>query len=69
MLQWGKMGQTNYAAFDNLLGYLYGKYVYMIGLKAPWNYSDQFWFNKISILLCEGPKPPTPMISSFMDPL
>ena len=30
---------------------------------------DQFWFNKISILLCEGPKPNISMISGFCEPL
>ena len=40
----------------------------MISLKAPGNHSDQFWFNKIPILLCEGPKPPNYMISGFLDP-
>ena len=31
------------------------------------NYSDQFWFNKISIDLCEGPKPPNSMFVWFSD--
>ena len=29
----------------------------MIGLKAPGNYVDQFWSNKVSVLLCEEQKP------------
>ena len=40
----------------NLLRHVYGKYVWIIGLKAPGNDLDQCWFNKISVLLCEGPK-------------
>ena len=39
----------------------------MIGLKAPRNYTDYFWSNNCSILLCEGPKPPNAMISRFLD--
>ena len=38
----------------------------VIGLKAPGNYSDQFCFHKILILLCEGPKPNISMISGFL---
>ena len=40
----------------------------MIGLKAPGNYSDQFGFNKISILSCEGPKPNISMIDGCLSP-
>ena len=40
----------------------------MIGLKAPGNYFDQFWSNKTSVLLCEGPKPYNSMISGFLTP-
>ena len=29
-----------------------------MGLKAPGNYLDQFWSNKILVSLVEGPKPP-----------
>ena len=47
--------------------YLYGKYIWIIGLKAPGNYSDQFRFNEISILLCEGPELQNAMISWFVD--
>ena len=28
-----------------------------MGFEAPENYSASFWCNKISVLLCEGPKP------------
>ena len=41
------------------------KYVEIIGLKAPGNYSDQLWFNEILVLLCEGPKRNISMISGF----
>ena len=54
-----------YVIFGNLLGHLYGKHVEIIGLKAPWDYSDQFWSHKILVLLCEGLKPPNSMISGF----
>ena len=39
-----------------------------MGLKAPGNYSDQFWSNNILALLREGPKPNIFMISGFMSP-
>ena len=42
-----------------------GTYVHIIGLKAPWNYSDQLI---TSVLLCEGPKPNICMNSGFLDP-
>ena len=42
--------------------------ILIIGLKVPGNYSDKFWFNRKSILLCEGPKPQNSMISGFLDP-
>ena len=29
---------------------------------------DQFWSNKILVLLCEGPKPHNSMISEFVTP-
>ena len=29
---------------------------------------DKFWFDKMSVLLCEGPKPPNSMISGFLNP-
>ena len=32
------------------------------------NYLDQFWFNKTSVLLWKGPKPPNAMISGFLNP-
>ncbi len=40
-----------------------------MGLKAPGNYSDQFWFNKMSVSLCEGPRPQNSMISGFLRPV
>ena len=36
-----------------------------ICLKAPGNYSDQFWSNKVSVLLCEGPELDISMIYGF----
>ena len=42
------------------------KYIKIIGLKAPGNYSDQFRFNKISVLLCEGPKPNISKMFGFL---
>ena len=50
------------------LGRFNGQYVLIIGLKAPGNYSDQFWSNETSVLLCEGPKPQNAMISDFLGP-
>ena len=40
----------------------------IIGLKAPGISSDQFWFNKILVLLCERPKPTIVMISGCLSP-
>ena len=37
-------------------------------MKAPGDYSDQFGSNKMSVLLCEGPKPNMFMISGFGGP-
>ena len=48
--------------------YLRGKYVWIIGLKAPANYPGHFWFNHISVLLWERPKHRKFMISVFLDP-
>ena len=41
----------------------------MIGLKAPGDYSDQFWSNKFTILSLEKPEPNIFMISGFSGPL
>ena len=32
------------------------------------NYSDQFWSNQISVLLCKAPTPNTSMIYGFASP-
>ena len=56
------------ATFGHFVGYFDGKYVWIIGFKVPGNYSYQFWFDKISVLLCEGPKPSMSMISGFLNP-
>ena len=37
-----------------------------MGLEAPGDCSDQFGYNKMLVLVCEGPKPPSPMISWFL---
>ena len=52
----------------NLLGHLFGKLMEITGLKAPGNYDDQFWSNKVSVLLLERPKSQNPMISGLLDP-
>ena len=44
-----------------------GKYVLMIGLKAPENYSASFRYNKISTCLWQGPKTFISMISGSFD--
>ena len=49
-------------------GYFYGKYVEIISLKAPGNYLDRFWSNKIAVLLLERPTPNMFMISGFLTP-
>ncbi len=51
----------------HFLNYVDGKYVQIIGLKAPGNYSAPFCSNKISALLCGGPKPPSSIITGFVD--
>ena len=48
------------ANLGNSLNYFDGKYVQIINLKAPEKYSALFLSNKISILLCGGPKPNIP---------
>ncbi len=48
-----------------MLGHFYGTYYHIIGLKAPGNCSDQFWSNKLSILLWKTPQTPNSMISEF----
>ena len=54
--------------FLHFLSHLDGQYVQTKGLKAPGNYSASFWYNKIMVLLCEGPKLPNSMISGFSIP-
>ena len=54
--------------FWHVLSHFYGKDAWIIGLKAPGNYSDSSWSNKISVLLCEGPKPPNSMICGCLKP-
>ena len=54
-------------AFFNLFWVIYMESFFKIGLEALGNYSDQFWSNKILVLLCEEPKPPNSMISGFFE--
>ena len=58
-LQWGSRGngKHKYAICCCFFDVFDGKCIQIIGLKTPGDYSASFWFNKISILLCEGPKP------------
>ena len=47
----------------------YGRYYWIIGWRTSGNYYDKFASNKFSILLLlERPKPPTSIISGFLDP-
>ena len=39
-----------------------------MGLKAPGKYLDQFWSNKLLVLLLEKLKPNISMISGFLEP-
>ena len=59
-------GNGHFVLCDSLLFlglFIWKMCLKIIGLKAPGNYSDQFWYNKISTLSCEGPEPPNSMIS------
>ena len=67
-LQWGKIGKIIYAILGHVFGCFYETYVEIIGLKAPGNYLDQFWPNKVLALLCEETKPNISMISGFLSP-
>ena len=59
-----KYGNKNMMrVFWHLLNHLDGTFIKLIGLIAPGNYSAQFGFSKISVLLCEGPQPPNSMMS------
>ena len=61
-------GGIVYVIFGYSLGYLNGRCVWIIGLKAPGNYSASFWSNEILVLLCEGQKPNISMISESVNP-
>ena len=63
-----KNRQILWAMFGCFVGHFFGKYVQIRGLKAPGNYSHQFWSNKCSILLLERPKPQNFMISGLLSP-
>ena len=64
----GSIVQKRVGIYWHWLGEFYGKDVQIIGLKVSGNYCDQFWFDKIPILLCEGPKLPNSMISGIWSP-
>ena len=64
----GENGENNLCVFLLFFGYVYGKYVKIIGLKAPGNYSDKCWSNKILVSLCEGPESNISMISGVLTP-
>ena len=51
----GKSSQKTKAIVWHLLGHDYIKLIVIISLKAPGNYLDQFWNNKILVLLLERP--------------
>ena len=63
MAPMGKNNKNNLGVFFLLL--FYETYVKIIRLKAPGNYSDQFWPNKILVLLCEGPNLTYPWFLDF----
>ena len=50
------------------LVFLWKRCFWIIGLKAPGIYSDQFWSNNISVFLCEGPKLNISIIFGFLSP-
>ena len=58
--------KTNIRFVVCFLSFFYGTSISIIGLKAPGNYSDQFWSNKIVVLLCVEPKPNISMTSGFV---
>ena len=60
--------ENNVCDYWSFFGYLYGKYVYIMGLKAPGNYLDQCWSNKILLVLCGRPKHNISMMSGFVSP-
>ena len=67
-LQWGKIGRGNLGGFVCMCWHVYGKYVSIIGLKVLGDYLNQFWSNKILVLLCEGPKLNASRISGVLNP-
>ena len=42
----------------HFVGHLYGKFMEIIGLESPWNYSASIWNNKIQIFIIGEPKSP-----------
>ena len=59
----------NKAICSKLFNRFYGNYVWRISLKALGNYSDQFWSNKLSVLLLDTQTSSNSMTSGFLDPL
>ena len=64
----GENGEKQFMRLFVICELFLWRYVEIIGLKVPGNYCDQFWFNKILVLLCEGPKPLISVISVFLTP-
>ena len=50
-----------------LLGNVYGEFMEIRCLKAPFNYYAPFWSNRFSSCLWENLKTPISMISGFSD--
>ena len=55
-----KRGKRKLGDFLHCLRYVFGRCVYIIGLKAPGNYLDRLWSNEISVVSREGPESPIP---------
>ena len=59
----GEKWKNKYAFVCHVLRFFSGYGFLRIGLKPPGSYSDQFWLDKISIFVCEGPTPPNSTVS------
>ena len=65
---WQEDHRNNNSAIRwHFLGHLYGKYVWIIGLKDSGNYSDQFRSNKFAALLWERTKLHIPRVLDLWD--
>ena len=58
----GHVGASPLSLTQKMGTIIYLGYFVILWLSV-WKCSDQFWFNKIMFLLCEGPKPNMSMIS------